>query len=102
MKRIARWLSVMVVAGLSLTAEAGPITYSINRSIGTFGSVVGTLTTDGTIGVVKAANILEWDLFLNADANTATVAHLYNTSAALNSSLFFSFPSTALTATSNG
>ncbi len=47
-------------------APAGPITYTITDHPGLqAGShVVGTITTDGTIGPITAANILSWSLYL--------------------------------------
>jgi hypothetical protein len=46
------------------TAQAAPITYQVNRTIGT-GSVVGSLTTDGTIGVLASSNILSWSFTID-------------------------------------
>lgn len=43
---------------------AAPITYSINQSIGA-GSVVGTIQTDGSVGVLGASNISAYALTLN-------------------------------------
>ncbi|MBQ5947024.1 PEP-CTERM sorting domain-containing protein [Massilia sp. ST3] len=45
-------------------AQAAPIAYQVKRSIGT-GSVVGSLTTDGTIGVLASSNILSWSFTLD-------------------------------------
>ena len=50
-------------------ATASPITYSVNRTIGT-GSVTGTIQTDGTIGALTAANITDWNLTLNDGIST--------------------------------
>ena len=47
---------------LPMGAMADPI-FDINRTIGP-GSVVGTMTTDGTIGVLSAANFTAWNLTL--------------------------------------
>lgn len=44
--------------------QAAPITYNVNRTIGP-GSVTGALTTDGTIGVLNAANILSWSFAID-------------------------------------
>lgn len=51
-------------------AYAGPI-YTVNRTIGA-GSVVGTIQTDGTTGVVGVPNLLDWTLTLNAGAGPFT------------------------------
>jgi hypothetical protein len=48
-----------------VAASAAPITYNVNRIIGT-GSVVGTILTDGTVGVLSEANILDWILTLSS------------------------------------
>ena len=45
---------------------AAPITYNVNQTIGV-GGVVGTIQTDGTIGVLATGNFLAWDLTLNGD-----------------------------------
>lgn len=47
------------------TALATPITYNVSRTIGG-GSVVGTITTDGTIGTLAEANVLSWSLTLSS------------------------------------
>jgi hypothetical protein len=53
-------------------AEAGPITYGVSRLIGT-GSVIGTVTTDGTIGVLTSANVIGWTLELNDGSTSFTL-----------------------------
>lgn len=47
------------------TTTVAPITYCIDRQIGT-GSVVGTITTDGTLGVIRQGNIIDWELTLTS------------------------------------
>ena len=54
--------SLLLALLLPMGAMADPI-YDINRTIGP-GSVVGTMTTDGTIGVLSAANFTAWNLTL--------------------------------------
>lgn len=49
----------------SAAASAQNITYSVNRTIGG-GSVVGSLVTDGTIGLLSGANILNWIVTLTS------------------------------------
>lgn len=49
-----------VVSG---TQEAVAITYVVDRTLGSAGRVTGTITTDDTIGVLTAANIVDWDLY---------------------------------------
>lgn len=58
-------LSAALALALSGSAFAAPITYSVNRTIGA-GTVVGTVQTDGTIGVLTSANILSWSVTLSS------------------------------------
>lgn len=74
MRRVTALISVALV-GLVMTASAAyatPITYNINRTIGA-GSVVGTVTTDGTIGVLGSGNVIGWTLLLNDGTGTFTL-----------------------------
>lgn len=52
------------------TANAADITYDVNQTIGT-GGVTGIIETDGTIGVLSASNILNWNLAVNANPQGA-------------------------------
>lgn len=57
---IKRLLAALSLSALLATAaHAVPLTYDVNRVIGN-GSVVGTITTDGTFGVLGLGNILSW------------------------------------------
>jgi hypothetical protein len=47
------------------TTTVTPITYCVDRQIGT-GSVVGTITTDGTLGMIDGSNIIDWELTLTS------------------------------------
>lgn len=51
---------LFVVSG---AREAGAITYHVDRTLGSAGRVTGTITTDDTIGVLAASNIVDWDLY---------------------------------------
>ena len=56
-------LSLLVVLALSIAASAAPIVFTLRPINLTNGwRVTGTITTDGTMGVLAAANILSWDL----------------------------------------
>lgn len=57
----------------SLSAQAMSIVYDVNRTIGA-GSVVGTITTDGTQGNLVAANITDFSLALNDGIDSFTIA----------------------------
>jgi len=49
-----------------------PITYNVNLSFGASGSMVGTIMTDGTIGVLNTSNIVSWNLRLADSATNST------------------------------
>jgi len=48
------------------------ITYNVNLTFGS-GSAVGTITTDGTIGVLTPTNIVNWNLTLNDGTKTGVL-----------------------------
>jgi hypothetical protein len=55
-------LAMTIAAGLALAGEAQVnIVYDVNLAIGA-GGVVGTITTDGNVGVIGASDILAWNL----------------------------------------
>jgi PEP-CTERM motif len=81
-------------------ATAGPITYFVDRTVGS-GTIVGSVQTDGTIGSLTANNILDWNLTINADANAATFGVLLGPSSGGNSTFRF-FTTNALAATAGG
>ena len=70
-KTVGTQLASILVAMLFLVgvSTASPITYSVNRTIAA-GSLTGTIQTDGTVGVLTAANITDWNLTLNDGTNT--------------------------------
>jgi hypothetical protein len=49
------------------------ITYNVNLTFGSAGSMVGTITTDGTIGVLNTSNIVSWNLTLADSATNSTL-----------------------------
>jgi hypothetical protein len=80
MKINVGFLAVLFLALAGATAQASDITYTVNETItgpvnGVAGnpsqtdSVVGTITTDGTIGVLHTSDILSWNLDLIDDTN---------------------------------
>jgi len=74
MTRLFTRLSMAFVA-LALTATtsyASPITYTVSRVIGP-GSVTGTITTDGVLGVLGSSNVLGWTLTLNDGTSAFTL-----------------------------
>ena len=62
MKKVYQSLAAVVLSVFFVTQSyAGPITYNVNRTIG-LSSVIGTITTDGTIGVLDDNNITSFSL----------------------------------------
>jgi hypothetical protein len=61
-------LLTLVLGGASL-CSATAITYDVNQTIGT-GGVTGDIVTDGTIGALGDANILDWNLRVNDGTTT--------------------------------
>ena len=83
------FLAVIAAAGLAIgvsTAAQANIVYNINQSSTTpevagensplWDSILGTVTTDGTIGVIQSSNILDWDLHLNDNINPGLSSEL--------------------------
>jgi hypothetical protein len=65
----------MFVGGLTLAGGASATAYEVSQSIGA-GGVIGTITTDGTLGALAASNITAWDLTLTG--NSGATFHLVN------------------------
>jgi hypothetical protein len=81
-----KYLMVAGLAGLVGVSPAAATTYNINDGTASLG-VTGTITTDGTIGVLSAANIADWNLLLN---NGSSTADLTGPLSGNNSSIFVS------------
>lgn len=58
-------LLASLAIAFSSAVVAAPITYSVSRTIAG-GTVVGSVETDGTFGLLSGANILNWSLTLTA------------------------------------
>lgn len=94
MKPVKQWVfATLLLALVCATAQAAPITYTVNETItgpllelgvpvsppvNQTDSVVGTFTTDGTIGVLHASNIISWDLNLIDVTNSINSIELTN------------------------
>jgi hypothetical protein len=61
-------LAIALMLMTPLVCSAGPITYSVDRTVGT-GTVTGFIETDGTLGVLSAANIVDWNISLVVGAD---------------------------------
>ena len=60
-----RFLTALsLFVGIGETASANT-RYSVNLNIGASGTATGEILTDGTIGTIGAANILDWNLTVN-------------------------------------
>lgn len=83
---------------LGSQAWAGTV-YTVNRSIGATGSVVGTIETDGGLGTLTSSNILSWSLtisddqvnFLLDDRNNSSLMVTGDLFTATDQGLFFDF-----------
>ena len=69
-----------VLAALCSTAASANIIYAVNHAIGA-GSIVGSIETDGTLGVIGATNIVNWTL------TETSASLLYGSPATFGSSL---------------
>jgi PEP-CTERM motif len=58
-----------LLLGAAFLCSASTITYNVNLTIGA-GSVTGDIVTDGTIGSLVGANLVDWNLLLNDGAAT--------------------------------
>jgi hypothetical protein len=63
--RYTRYLAVsLLLVGIVGTASASTA-YNVNLQIGSTGTATGDIVTDGTVGNIGAANIIDWNLILN-------------------------------------
>jgi hypothetical protein len=73
---IVKKIQILQVTAALLAAaalcSAGPIVYNVSHSVGT-DTVSGTITTDGTIGVLSYADILGWNLLLSDGTTSITL-----------------------------
>jgi hypothetical protein len=58
---------------VTFVPAANNITYNVNLTFGSAGSMVGTITTDGTLGVLNTSNIVSWNLTLADSATNSTL-----------------------------
>jgi hypothetical protein len=62
---LAKKLVFTSAAALALTIAAHAQTYTLDPTVIGGGSVSGTITTDGTLGVLGAGDILDWNIVIN-------------------------------------
>jgi opacity protein-like surface antigen len=60
-KSIALCVCAYILASAP-AAFANPITYEVDQTFGGGATVTGTITTDGNIGALTSADIIDWDL----------------------------------------
>jgi len=91
---IISFVFAVLIAPKALRADG--IVYSVNQTEGWF-TVTGTITTDGTIGVLSSNDITSWDLTLNGlatialDTNNSTLLLAGNSLSATAGQLTFDF-----------
>src|SRR5262245_43888953 len=81
-----RLLGAAFAAVVTLNSANANTVYNINETINVVTSVVGTLTTDGSIGPLTAANIVDWNLAIAT--NGPTFGNLFGPSSGNNSTIF--------------
>lgn len=69
-------VAALALSGLAFAASAATLTYNVSRTIGS-GSVMGTITTDGTFGTLSTGNITAWSLTFN-DGTSSFVSNQGN------------------------
>jgi hypothetical protein len=58
-------LSLVAAIGVPTVVKASDITYTVDESVGAFGSVTGLILTDGKLGTLATSDILNWVLTVN-------------------------------------
>src|SRR5450755_575513 len=94
--RMGAALMTMLLA--SVLGFGSPITYTVNRTVGT-GSVTGFIETDGTLGVLSLSNIVDWGLTLFAPTSSPTTYILDGPLSGNNSSVYMAGSDTTASAT---
>ncbi|MEZ5893263.1 MAG: VPLPA-CTERM sorting domain-containing protein [Parvularculaceae bacterium] len=73
MNRLAFFLSALIALLAYAAAPANATVYTVDRTVGATGSVTGTIETDGTLGTIMQANIIDWNLTLAIDDSSANL-----------------------------
>ena len=78
--KFGRW-TIAAICGAYITllgvthADVATITYNINVSAGP-NSIQGTISTDGTIGLLQASHLLDWDLTIENGSGSARLTFI--------------------------
>jgi hypothetical protein len=82
--RASKLLILVVVLGLSVAANAAPLILNLRAvNLSNHWQIRGTITTDGTVGTLTSANIIDWNIQLiqtndlvwtEADSNALNIA----------------------------
>ena len=98
-RKVLVWLKCLValvlVTGISTTSVATGI-YNVDRVVAP-GRITGTIVTNGATGVLTSADIIDWNLTVDADGDPATFGQLLGPLSGNNSS--FAVSGSVLTAT---
>ena len=89
-------VALVLVTGISTTSVA-TVVYNVNRAVAP-GTITGTIVTNGATGVLTSADIIDWNLTVDADGDPTTFGQLLGPLSGNNSSITFLIGS-ALTAT---
>jgi hypothetical protein len=66
-------LKVLLLLALAVSvSKADDVTYAVNLAFGSSGTAIGTITTDGTQGVLNPSNIVSWNLTLTDYGTNST------------------------------
>lgn len=71
MKNVLKVLLLLVL--VASVSRAEDIQYNVNLAFGSAGTATGTITTDGTQGVLNPSNISSWNLALYDGTNSTTL-----------------------------
>ena len=90
---------LVLVAGVATTqVEAATVTYVVDRKVDV-GTITGTIVTNGKIGSLAVADVVDWNLKIDADGDPATSGQLLGPLSGGNSTLVVGGPQLTATAT---
>jgi len=80
-------VALVLLTGLSTTSVAAVI-YTVDRTVD-LGRITGSIETNGTTGVLTSADIIDWNLTIDADGDPVTSGQLLGPISGNNSSITF-------------